>query len=336
MTMRTKLLWPIAAIIGLFVLYSAYWVVASGQIRKGVNEWIADKENAGYQIDHAGLHIGGYPYRFQIRLVEPHFRAPQSDGGWDARLQELSANAMPHDLSHWIVAFGGPLLLEDYASEGSMIEVTGSDARISLVYSVTGETERVGAEFRDLVVTTHVGSPPDIRSVDELLMSGAVDEEDGLRMRLAVSGVRAAPGVLEPDVERAFGDTARTARVDLEVTHWSALADGANAIAWRDAGGALQIADAELEWGPAHITGNGDFTIDSLARPDGRLSLRVTDPDTLADALVEAGIVPRENEQALRLAAMLAPRGPDGVALPFRIHDGGIYLGPVRLGAIDE
>ena len=212
---------------------------------------------------------------------------PESDGGWDARLQTLSANAMPHDLSHWIVAFGGPLLLEDYASEGSVIEVTGSDARISLVYSVTGETERVGAEFRDLVVTTHAGSPPDIRSIDELLMSGAVDEEDGLRMRLAVSGVRTAPGVLEPDVERAFGDTARSARIDLEVTHWSALADGANAIAWRDAGGTLQIADAELEWGPAHITGNGDFTIDSLARPDGRLSLRITDPDTLADALIE-------------------------------------------------
>jgi hypothetical protein len=141
--------------------------------------------------------------------------------------------------------------------------------------------------------------------------------------------------VLEADVARTFGETASMARIDLEVTQWETLARGANALAWRDAGGALRIAESELEWGPAHLTGSGDFTIDDLARPDGRLSLRITDPDRLADALVESGVVARENEQALRLAAMLAPRGPDGVSLPFRIHDGGIYLGPVRLGAID-
>ena len=336
MTARTKLLWPIGGIILLLLLYSAYWVFASGQIRRGVEDWIADKERAGYTIEHAGLHVRGYPYRFEIRLDAPHFTAPESDGGWDAQFERLTANAMPHDVSHWIVAFGGPLMLENHAGADSLVEVTASDARISLVYNTQGETERVGAEFRDLLVTTHAGPPPDIRSVGELLMSGAVDETGGLRMRLAVSGLQAAPGVLEPDVERAFGDTARTARIDLEVTQWPALADGANAIAWRDAGGTLEIADAELEWGPAHITGTGDFTIDSRARPDGRLSLRITDPDALADALVEAGVVPRENEQALRLAAMLAPRGPEGVSLPFRIHDGGVYLGPVRLGAIDE
>lgn len=335
MITRTKLLWPIGGIVLLLLLYSAYWLFASTQIRRGVEDWIADKERAGYQIEHDGLHVSGYPYRFRIRLDTPRFHAPQSDGGWDARLEALTADAMPHDLSHWIVAFGGPLLLADYTEPDGLIEVTASDARVSLVYDTEGETERVGAEFRDLLITTRAGSPPDLRSLDELLMSGAVDENDALRMRMQVSGVRAAPGVLEPDVERAFGDTARSARIDLEVTQWSALADGANAIAWRDAGGRLEIADAELEWGPAHVTGTGDFTIDSLARPDGRLSLRITDPDALADALVEAGVVPRENEQALRLAAMLAPRSPEGVSLPFRIHDGGIYLGPVRLGAID-
>ena len=33
---------------------------------------------------------------------------------------------------------------------------------------------------------------------------------------------------------------------------------------------------------------------------------------------------------------MMAPRGPDGVALPFRIRDGGVYLGPVRLGDLEN
>jgi hypothetical protein len=332
---RSRLIWPIGGIVLLLALYSAYWIYAGTRIRAGVERWIAEQEAAGYTIEHAGIGVGGYPYRFSIHIDNPRFRAPDSDGGWFAHLTALRANAMPHDFSHWIVAFGGPFFLEDYTEPGSALELNATDARISLVYDENGDTERVGAELRDLDITTHAGPPPDIRSIEELLLSGLVEDDDRLRLRVTARGVTAAAGVLDRQVENAFGGTAHIARVDLEVTQWSALARGANALAWRDAGGVLHIAESELEWGPAHITGTGDFTIDALARPDGRLSLRITDPDALADALVEAGVVPQENEQALRLAAMLAPRGPEGVSLPFRIHDGGIYLGPVRLGGID-
>ncbi len=333
--LRSKLLWPILAIVLVLVAYSAYWVIASQQLRKGVDAWIADQESAGYMIEHDGVRIGGYPYRFQIRVINSRIQAPESDGGWLARFTDVRANAMPHDFAHWIVSFSGPLLLENHSGQGSAIEVNASDARVSLVYDRAGNTERVGAEIRDFVITTHAGDAPDIQAVDAILLNGLVEEDDRLRLRLMMNGVTASPGVLDSGIEREFGDTVAMARIDLEVSQWSALARGANAFAWREADGMLHIADSELEWGPAHITGSGEFTLDDQARPDGRLSLRITDPDALADALVESGIVPEENEQALRLAAMLAPRGPDGVSLPFRIHDGGIYLGPVRLGGID-
>ncbi|MCR9266810.1 MAG: DUF2125 domain-containing protein [Alphaproteobacteria bacterium] len=332
---RSKLLWPIFAIVLVLVAYSAYWVFASQQLRKGVDDWIAEQEAAGYTIEHDGVRIGGYPYRFQIRVINSRIQAPASDGGWLARFADVRANAMPHDFAHWIVSFYGPLFLENHTGPGSAIEVNASDARVSLVYDRDGNTQRVGAEIRDFVVTTHAGQAPDIQSVDAVLLNGLVEEDDRLRLRLSMSGVTASPGVLDSGVEREFGDTVGTARIDLEVSQWSALARGANALAWRQAEGTLHIEDSELEWGPAHITGTGDFILDDQARPDGRLSLRITDPDALANALVESGVVPEENEQALRLAAMLAPRGPDGVSLPFRIHDGGVYLGPVRLGGLD-
>lgn len=333
---RSRLLWPAGGILLLLALYSAYWVFASFQLRRSVEDWIAAQESAGYTIEYDRLKIGGYPYRFQVRFDAPRIRAPQSDGGWYAHFASSRANALPYDLSHWILDIGGPVFLEDYTEPGGMIELNAEDARISLVYNRQGGTERVGAEVRALDIVTHAGQAPDVRSVDLMLLSGLVEDDDRLRLRLETQGVTAAPGVLEPDIARTFGETASMARIDLEVTQWSTLARGANALAWRDAGGVLHIAESELEWGPARLSGSGDFTIDSLSRPDGRLSLRVADPDSLADALVESGMVPRENEQALRLAAMLAPRGPEGVSLPFRIHDGAIYLGPVRLGSIDN
>jgi len=37
---------------------------------------------------------------------------------------------------------------------------------------------------------------------------------------------------------------------------------------------------------------------------------------------------------ALRLFALMAPRRDTGIALPFRLQDGGLFLGPARIGDI--
>lgn len=115
---------------------------------------------------------------------------------------------------------------------------------------------------------------------------------------------------------------------------WSALASGGDPVAWTRAGGAMAISRAQLVWGPADVSGAGDVSLDALLRPVGRLSVVVTDPETLIGALVEAGLVHDEQGDALRLAAMMAPRRDTGIALPFRFQDGGLFLGPARIGSV--
>ncbi|ABI66670.1 MULTISPECIES: DUF2125 domain-containing protein [Maricaulis] len=333
---RLRFILPFGAILFVFVLYSAYWFYASTQIRAAVEDWVADQEAAGYVIEREALTVSGYPYRFQITFREPNITAPASDGGWHAELASLQAHAVPYDLSHWIVRFGGPAFLDDLNAPGSRLELDASDARVSLVYDDAGETTRVGADLVDLTVVTRAGDAPDIRSIGALYLNGVVATDNTLRVRGMAENVIAAPGVLDPDVERAFGETLAMARLEFTVTEWSSLARNADAMAWSQAGGRLDITDAGLQWGPADLTAVGEFTVDRMARPDGRLSLRVTDPDTLAEALVEAGLIPEQNREALRVAAMMAPRGPEGVSLPFRIRDGGVYLGPARLGGLED
>ena len=333
---RLRFILPFGAIVFVLALYSAYWLYASTQIRAAVEAWVTDQEAAGYVIEREALTVSGYPYRFQITFRAPHITAPQSDGGWHAELASLQAHAVPYDLSHWIIRFGGPAFLDDLRGPGSRLELTASDARISLVYGDEGETERVGAELMDFTVVTRAGDPPDVASIGALYLNGIVEESNSLRVRVMAETIVTAPGALEPDVERAFGDTLALARMDFTVTEWAALARDADAMAWRDAGGQLDITAAGLQWGPADLTAVGEFTVDQMARPDGRLSLRVTDPDTLAEALVAAGMIPEQNREALRVAAMMAPRGPEGVSLPFRIRDGGVYLGPARLGGLND
>lgn len=336
MTDRLRLLLPIGGILLVFALYSIYWFFASTQIRAAVEDWVSDQEAAGYVIEREALTVSGYPYRFQITFREPHITAPQSDGGWHAELASLQAHAVPYDLSHWIVRFGGPAFIDDLNGPGSQLELGASDARVSLVYNEAGETERVGAELIDFTVLTRAGDAPDIQSVGALYLNGIVEADNTLHVRVMAESIVAAPGVLSADIQRAFGDTLDMVRMEFSVTQWASLARNADALSWSQADGRLDITDAGLQWGPADLTAVGEFTVDDYARPDGRLSLRVTDPDTLSEALVEAGLIPEQNREALRVAAMMAPRGPEGVSLPFRIRDGGVYLGPARLGGVPD
>tara|TARA_R110000868_G_scaffold177224_3_gene415567 strand:- start:7096 stop:8094 length:999 start_codon:yes stop_codon:yes gene_type:complete len=331
-----RFLLPVIGVFALLVLYTGYWLHAKSTIESQVSVWIARQESAGYVIDRERIRVTGYPYRFQVEMTAPQFRAPETDGGWFARMDMLKAHALFYDFQHWIIEFDGPLWFEYGPAPMTALEVDAELALVSLVSNSRGETIRIGAELDNFQITARAGDAPDIQSIDKLLLSGIVGEDDTLRVRFEASGVSTSPSAFTPDVRRAFGDTAELSRLDVSVTHWATLANDADAAAWSRAGGRLHIAESTLEWGPAHLSGVGEFTLDQTAQLDGRLSLHITDPDALADALVQAKLVPAENEQALRLAAMMAPRGPDGVALPFRVRDGGVYLGPVRLGDISN
>lgn len=332
MRAQLKFILPVAGIVLLLIGYSGYWFYAAGRVGEEMRAWILDKEEAGYEIDYTDLRVTGFPYRFQIQLIEPHFRAPPSDGGWDAQLAGLQANALPYDFSHWIVSFDGPLMLES----GEVLEINASNARMSRKSGRDGRTQRIGAEIRDLTLRAVTGEPPAIEAIDALFLSGVVADDDSLRLRMEASGLRARQGDPdEPGLTRGFGDTGELARTELIFTEWTALARDGNAAAWSQAGGRMQIVQAELEWGPAQLSGEGDLTLDRQARPDGRISLRIADPDALTEALIEGEVIAAANGEALRLATMLAPRSSDGVSLPFTLRDGAIYLGPVRLGSLD-
>lgn len=333
MRAQMKFILPLGGIIALLVLYSIYWFYAAGRVNEAVLDWIEEKEGLGYQIVYSELQVRGYPYRFQIEFDGAEITAPRSDGGWNATLERLQANALPYDFSHWIVSFGGPM----HIRSDRELMVNAREARVSLRTNDAGQTERVGAEILALSVETVGGDPLDIEYVESFVLGGSVEADNSLRVRIQANGVRASEQESSQDLIRAFGQTGEQFRLDFAVTEWTALARDGDVGSWTRAGGQLQINDAQLNWGPAQLNGGeGELGLDNEFQPDGRLSISIGDPDSLAVALVGAGLIPQENEEALRLAAMMAPRGPEGVSLGFRLRDGGIYLGPVRIGRLAE
>ena len=333
---RRALLIPFAGLVAVIVIHAVYWFVVSGQIRNQAEAWIADQEAAGYEIAHEGLSVSGYPFRFSLRAQTPDIAAPEAEGGWRAGVAELAATAQFYDLNHWIITPAGQVALETLTDDGPARWTAAFEAARLSLSGAGGVTQRIGASVQALTLQAETGPAPAIEAVTALNLSGFVGEDDLFALRLQADGLRFSPDVLDPALEAAFGREAELARMEATVSAFAALARAGDPAEWRRAGGVLDIAQIQLIWGAADISGSGEIALDAALLPAGRLSVVVTDPETLIGALVDAGLVHDEQGEALSLAALMAPRREGGIALPFRLQGGAVFLGPARLGTFAE
>lgn len=331
---RVVLIAPFAVLALLIAAYTGYWIYASGEIKAWARGWISEQEMAGYQIEHGPMRVTGYPLRFTLDVLDPEIEAPAVEGGWQGRFSRFQASAMPWNFNHWIITIGGPLLLAAEAGgRPALYQADASNAQLSINSSREG-TQRVGITLEHFVLDALEGPQPGLTGLERLALTGTLDDQNQLAARLEAAGITLAPDTLEPELAATFGATADILRFDGAVTQWDILARDGNAAAWAGAGGEILIGAGQLVWGPADLGGTGELTLDGQLRPAGRLSVVIAEPESLVEALVEAGLVQPGQGDALRLAAMMAPRRDNGIALPLRLQDGGIFLGPARIGSV--
>lgn len=315
-------------------IYAGYWFWMSGEIRKAGENWIAAQEAEGYVIVHDGVNVSGFPFRFTVTVENPDMTAPAEDGGWRTRMPRLSASALPYNINHWIVAFRTPAEIELPGEDGMVRYLAeAATARISLA-GQQNATIRIGAEIENGRLANAANGEVIIEALESLILSGLIEDDDFLRLRMDIAGLVLGDGQMDAASLAAFGNRAERIRVDAAITRWSALAGDANLAHWSEQGGRMEIGGAQLEWGPARLGADGSIGVDAQLRPEGRLSVTVGEPETLVTSLVAGGVLSSDQGEAVRLALMMAPRRETGVALPFRLQQGGIYLGPARIGNV--
>jgi len=331
---RLGLYLPFGALALAIVIHAIYWVLMSGQIRTAAQVWIEDKVDAGYAITYSTMKVRGYPFRFTIHLSDAEVSAPVTDGGWRVSMDSAAASAQFYNLDHWIVTLGQNAILDTRIDgERSQYALTSEKARFSLI-TRRGVTSQIGAEINALSIAALSGPEPLIGSVERFAMNGRMAETGEFMSGFEIEGVRFDDSQLDNPLQTAFGDTIELIRLDSVLTEFDTLSEAGDPLAWSRAGGRLLIRQTRLDWGPAALTGSGEVMLDSQIRPAGRLSVVVSDPESLISALEDARLVYDEQGAALRLAAMMAPRRDEGIALPFLLQDGGLFLGPARIGEI--
>lgn len=328
-----RFLVPFIGVIVLLIAYTAYWLYAQGQIRQSALAWIDLQRQSGYEIEHAPVRVGGYPFRFEVRIAEATVSTPETVEGWTLQGGRAVAVAMPYDFNHWIVEIHDPMTVN--FDRGGEYRIASEATRFS-IRSGQGGTQRLAVEIDDLGIETLSGPQAAIERVGHLRLISELTGEDTLDTQLAAGGVTIGDVALDDALVEELGTEIGLVRLDVSVTHWSDLAREARTDLWREADGHVEITESGIDWGSIAFQAEGSLSVDTAGYPDGRVSLFVLDPEALADVLVASGTVRGENENALRLLAQSAPRGDRGTAVPLTLRRGGVYLGPVRIGELER
>jgi hypothetical protein len=106
--------------------------------------------------------------------------------------------------------------------------------------------------------------------------------------------------------------------------------------AWRDAGGALDVKEFDLDWPPIAVSGNGTLALDNGLQPMGAFTLKFRGFFEALDGLAAEGMVTRDQAGTARLVlGLLAKRPPEGgppeLTAPFTAQDRQLAVGPLKL-----
>jgi hypothetical protein len=285
--------------------WSGVWWVEKLKVEHAITGQAAELEKQGYTARWQTLKVGGWPFRLHVTLTGPQ---AGDTAGWRMTAPRVVAQAMAYAPDTWVIAAPEGLTLTR-PGKGAL-NVSGKMIRASIGGIKSGRP-RFSFEGDGLMLAPGAGAQASsFTAIDKLELHLQPGPDDQAALLVRVDG-----GMLRPDAGLARLASGKPLQLvwDARLTKLSALR-GSNwpgaLQAWRNAGGQMTVADAELGIGGQKLKGDGGpLTVDTDGRLSGQLALKV---EGLGQALMSA----------------LGLSGP--VQLSFR--NGSAAIGPVSVG----
>jgi len=325
----------ILAVIAGIAGYTVYWFVVAGQLERGTDAWIAQRQAEGYQIAHAGYAVSGYPGRLLLTVGAPSIANPKDPGDWSWTGKQLIVYVQPWDLGHVILDFGPTNQIA--WREGAVsrkADLVAKSAKASLILDRRGQVLRADADLSGLsAIVSDIAQPIEAGRLElhQRAHAGVTPERPAAGIEVAVY----ATDVLLPD--QWAGPLGRHLPLLRLVASLPPPLprDLAGIAGWRDDGGTVQVERLALNWGPLDLHGTGTVTLDKDMRPLGALASEIKGFAETLDAFTAAGQIRRNDAQLAKIGlGLIAKDGSDGrpvLKLPITAQDGRLFVGPVAL-----
>lgn len=328
----------LAAVVAALIGWTAFWFIAAGRIEQGTAAYLDARRAEGYDIRHQGIAVGGYPYRFDLRVTAPEVAAPDGRFAWAA--PELRAQALAYAPTHIIASLPDR---QAVTLGETTIDVTSRRMQASLRTDLSPALplDHMTLEAEGLALAAEAGwgltTEKAIFATRRSQMTGAgpfahdiildvaqLMPDAALRQRMDPAG-RMAPAI---GPLRVDGTLTLDADVDRHLFQPQARLPEIQRIDLRE--GRLAWGDSQLELG-----GSLDFGPTGLA--EGTLTVSVTGWQQILSLAVSLGLVPegqrRTVEQGMRL--LEATRfGPKTLDLTLPVREGVVLLGPLPVASL--
>jgi len=275
-----------AALLAAAALHGAGWLYASQRVRSGAEAYLDSLRGEGWTITHMPVRLAGWPLAAAVQV--PGFAADGSGAGvpvaWTATEVRIGVAATqpgtmritPSGAQRWRVG------------AGPWTELTSDSFDLAL----DGRGAVLAVQGLNLSGTSiHVAS--------------ARAEVAELDVSATVTG--ASAGMLPWPVEAAT--------LEATLTQPPPASGPAAAVAWRDAGGLVQVRALTLSAGPVQASASGTARLDGQLQPGVDLTVLVRGHRPALDRLVQAGTIPEGTATAAKaVLGLLASRDPGAPA----------------------
>lgn len=330
---RRGLVVPFAIVGVLLAAWTGWWFYLAGQLETRIALQTESLRQAGWQVNHEPVSVGGWPFRTRIAFPAADIVTPSGHGVAASR---LVAEASAWNPGHWVVLAPDGLVLTR-AGKGQ-VAVEGEALRMSVSH-LRDRFPDLRIELARPTFTPVAGADPfPLASAERIELytrphltdgEAATDEMDVLFRLTDGRGRAGGP------VEGATREGRLSAEVEATIEQASRLrgVDSAGVFAsWTEAGGRFTAIKGRLQAGESRASISSDLLwAREDGRLEGRLALTAERPGEAIAGLAgsRSGAVNRAGAAGAAAAAGVQGDRPMDLVLLFR--DGRTWLGPFAL-----
>lgn len=288
-----KMFLPLGAVLLLGLLWSGYWVIASGIAKNRVAEERAKLGGKDMALACTAENWGGYPFHFEFLCTSPRLTFGNRA---ELRSQQLRLTALAYAPWQVVALLDGPSTV---SARGLIPTVVQHERVIAAVtFGGEGQWPKVSAELPALAVAELV-------QAEKLMLHSRPSEK---------SGIDVAMSLTKATLQLPERPPLALAQIDVmgRITPAETLA----------------VEKVELQQATMRSWGSGEIALDGAGRPAGKLDTETNDVDALLT--LAAPQLKMQEDQVAGLRAMLKLLGGEA-KVPLIAKDGVLYVGPFRV-----
>lgn len=325
--------------------YTAYWFLAADAIEDRVADWSESQRKHGWQLEAADTDVSGFPTRFSVTLREPVVTA-EADG-WSWRGESLLAELRPWNFHEITLHVNGKSQVR--VKDGEVwrdMNWQVEDGQAKLVLTGDRRVKDVALDLTSVRVEGLLsGGPASVRRLRAQSLLPTVAPERGAQAKHDTEVIKAALSLenveLPEDVGEGLGPKIEHLTLDASLVGPMPGEAKRDAImAWRDAGGTIELNSLNLRWGPLGLSTQGTLALDKELRPMGALTADIVGYGDVIDALILSDVIPLGDAFMAKVAFnVMAEKPADGGPpvlrrIPLTAQDGDLFVGPVQFAKL--